>query len=269
MSQRGNVDEFLEFVARAQRSVLMLDYDGTLAPFHVDRKKAVPYAGVSGFLQQIIDRGHTRVVIVTGRDAHEISQFLPLQPMPEIWGSHGLQRLLPDGSCEMPEIPADVTEVLDSARRWLDYQGLHDLAEIKPGSIAVHWRALEEGAAQELRGKILVGWFPIAERAALKLLEFDGGVEMRVADPDKGDAVRTVLAEMDPHVPAAYLGDDLTDERAFRALTGRGLSVLVRPRQRRSVARVWLKPPEQLLGFLSRWLSAAVEKTELARSATY
>lgn len=268
MSQHENVDDFLESVGRAPRSVLMLDYDGTLAPFHVDRQKAVPYAGVASLLQQIIDKGRTRLVIVTGRDAREISQLLPLQPMPEIWGSHGLQRLLPDGSCEMPEIPAEVAEVLDSARRWLDYQGLHDLAEIKPGSIAVHWRALEESAAEELRGRILVGWFPIAERASLKLLEFDGGIEMRMTDPDKGYAVQTVLAEMDPDAPAAYLGDDLTDERAFRALEGRGLSILVRSRQRRTVAHVWLKPPEQLLDFLSRWLSA-IETTQLARSASY
>jgi trehalose 6-phosphate phosphatase len=136
MLRQENVDDFLESVARAPRSVLLLDYDGTLAPFEVDRQKAMPYAGVSNLLQQIIDSGRTRMVIVTGRDAREISQFLRLRPMPEIWGSHGLQRLLPDGTCEMPEIPADVAEVLDDARRWLDYQGLHDLAEIKPGSIA-------------------------------------------------------------------------------------------------------------------------------------
>ncbi len=268
MLHQENADDFLEVVARAPRSVLLLDYDGTLAPFEVDRQKAVPYPGLTDLLQQIIDTGRTRVVIITGRNAREISQFLRLRPMPEVWGSHGLQRLLPDGTCKMPEIPTQVAEVLDEARRWLDYQGLHDLAEIKPGSIAVHWRALEKSAAEELRGKILVGWFPIADRAALKLLEFDGGVEMRVPDLDKGDVVRTVLAEMSPYAPAAYLGDDLTDERAFRALTGRGLSVLVRPRQRRSVAQVWLKPPQQLVHFLSRWLSA-VETTRLARSATY
>ena len=113
-----------------------------------------------------------------------------------------------------------------------------------------------------------MGWFPIADRASLKLLEFDGGIEMRVPDPDKGHAVQTVLAEMDPQAPAAYLGDDLTDERAFRALAGRGLSVLVRPRLRRSRAAVWLKPPEQLLDFLSRWLTVT-EKPQLARSASY
>lgn len=267
MLQR-NIEEFLESVARAQHSVLLLDYDGTLAPFSVDRQRAVPYAGLRDLLQQIIDTGRTRLVIVTGRDAHEIDPFLRLRPAPEIWGSHGLQRLLPDGTCQMPEIPPAVAEVLDDARRWLEYQGLDDCAERKPGSIAVHWRALEQTKAEELRGRIIVGWFPIAERADLKLLEFDGGVEMRMPDLDKGDAVRTLLKETGPNVPVTYLGDDITDERAFRALSSRGLGILVRPNYRRSAAQAWLKPPEELKDFLSRWL-AATETTQLTRSASY
>jgi trehalose-phosphatase len=268
MQHQENIDEFLEAVAKASRAALLLDYDGTLAPFAVDRQRAFPYAGLTHLLQQIVETGRTRLVIVTGRDAREIDPFLRLKPAPEVWGSHGLQRLLPDGTCEMPEIPEDVAEVLDQARRWLDYQGLHHLAEVKPGSIAVHWRALEPAEADELRGKILVGWFPIADRACLKLLEFDGGVEMRMPDLDKGDAIRTVLAEVHPNTPVAYLGDDLTDERAFRALGARGLSILVRTKPRRTAAQVWLKPPEELLDFLGRWL-AATETTQLARTATY
>ena len=102
----------------------------------------------------------------------------------------------------------------------------------------------------------------------MKLLEFDGGVEMRMPDLDKGDAVRTVLQEVGPGVPTAYLGDDLTDEQAFRALGDRGLSVLVRSNARRTAAQLWLKPPEELMDFLSRWV-AATETTQLARSATY
>jgi trehalose-phosphatase len=87
-------------------------------------------------------------------------------------------------------------------------------------------------------------------------------------DLDKGDAIRTVLAEVHPNTPVAYLGDDLTDERAFRALGARGLSILVRTKPRRTAAQVWLKPPEELLDFLGRWL-AATETTQLARTATY
>ena len=268
MLHQETIDGFLEAVAKASRSALLLDYDGTLAPFSVNRQRAFPYPGLTHLLQQIADTGRTRLVIVTGRDAREIDPFLRLNPPPEVWGSHGLQRLLPDGTCEMPDIPVQVAEVLGDARRWLDYQGLHHLAEVKPGSIAVHWRALEPAEADELRGKILVGWFPIADRACLKLLEFDGGVEMRMPDLDKGDAIRTVLKEMGRNAPVAYLGDDLTDERAFRALGPRGLSILVRTKPRRTAAQVWLKPPDELLDFLSRWLAAS-ETTQLARSATY
>ena len=168
----------------------------------------------------------------------------------------------------MPDVPPRVAQTLEDAKRWLGYQGLQELAESKPGSIAVHWRALEEAEAAELRGRILVGWFPIALRESLKLLEFDGGVEMRMPDLDKGDAVRTVLGELGIGVPVAYLGDDVTDEHAFRAMGASGLTVLVRPKYRKTAARVWLRPPDELLEFLTQWLRAT-ETTPLARRATH
>ena len=260
------VEEFLKTVAAAPLSVLLLDYDGTLAPFAVDRQEAVPYEGLENLLQQIADTGRTRLVIVTGRDAREIPPLLRLHPSPEVWGAHGLQRLKIDGSCEMPEIPAGVVHALDDGKRWLADLGLEESAEMKPGSIAVHWRAVEdEEEASKLRGRVLLGWFPIAERASLRLLEFDGGAEMRMPDQDKGHAVQTVLKETEG-APIAYLGDDATDERAFQALDPVGLTVLVRPTQRRTCAQAWLKPPDELMEFLSRWLEAT-QKTPLGRSA--
>lgn len=259
------VEDFLRGVAKSPWSALLLDYDGTLAPFSVDRHHAVPYPGVTDVLQRIMDAGRTRLVIVTGREASEISPLLGLRPSPEVWGSHGLQRLRPDRACETAEIPAHVAQTLDDARRWLSYQGLEKLAEIKPGSIAVHWRRLNETAATELRSRILLGWSPMAERNSLNLLEFDGGVELRVSDFDKGDAVRTVLEEIGPDVPVAYLGDDVTDECAFQALGKRGLTVLVRPKPRRTSAQVRIRAPEDVMEFLSGWEKATA--ATIARSA--
>src|SRR5262249_7190412 len=154
--------------------------DGTLAPFVVDREHAVPYAGVSEILQQIMDTGRTRLVIITGREAHEANALLGVSPVPEVWGSHGLQRLRLDGVCELPELDPQAVQGLNDAERWLSYQGLHHLVEQKPGGLAVHWRSLDEPAVDELRARILLGWFPIADRAALAVFEFDGGVELRV-----------------------------------------------------------------------------------------
>lgn len=264
--RHGKVEEFLRRVAKAPLSALLLDYDGTLAPFSVNRHLALPYDGLTNLLQRIVDTGRTRLVIVTGRDAREVGPLLGLQPPAEVWGAHGLQRLWPDGTCEMPEIPSEVARSLDDARRWLNYQGLQDLAEVKPGSIAVHWRGFDDAAASELRGRILLGWFRIAERGSLKLAEFDGGVEMRMPGFDKGHAVHTILKEIGA-VPVAYLGDDATDEHAFRALGLNGLTVLVRPEPRRTSARIWLQAPEELLEFLARWVET-VRAPGRTRSAT-
>lgn len=259
---------FLRTVGQSPLSALLLDYDGTLAPFTVDRRRAVPYPGINAVLQEIVDSGRTRLIIITGREAHDIEPLLKIRPFPEVWGAHGLQRLSADGACEMPEIDANALQALADAKRWLAYQGLDHMAEPKPGSLAVHWRALDYNSAVELRGKILLGWFPIADRASLKIVEFDGGLELRVPDQDKSDAIKTILREIGPESPIAYLGDDLTDEPAFRALQNRGLTVLVRKEHRKTSARIWLKPPEELLDFLAQWRDAC-RTTSLARSASY
>jgi trehalose 6-phosphate phosphatase len=250
------IEAFLRSVAGATRSLLLLDYDGTLGPFRRERAQAVPYAGVSQLLEAITGTGRTRVVIISGRDAKETIELLGVQPSLEIWGLHGLQRVLPNGASETMQLDECAQQGLDAAERWLDYQQLRSTAEFKALSIAVHWRGLDASEAEEIRGRTLMGWNTIAETANLGLLEFDGGVEILPLDADKGNAVRTLLNEMDPDAPVAYLGDDLTDESAFRAVNPRGLSILVRPRSRRTAAVLWLKPPEELLDFLGRWLRA-------------
>jgi trehalose-phosphatase len=251
--QQIEVEKFISTVAEAPMSALLLDYDGTLAPFSADRKRATPYPGVTALLQKIMVSGKTRVAIITGRSAREVISLLGIDRTLEVWGSHGFERLKPGEAREMPHVDPDVSQALLEAGGWLTDQGLQHLAEFKPGGIAVHWRGFPEPSAAEVRERVLRGWFPIAQRAELSVLEFDGGVEIRVADPDKGDAVRTIIQEMSLDAPIAYLGDDATDERAFAALGSRGLSILVRPKWRRTSARLWLKPPDDLLDFLTQW----------------
>jgi trehalose-phosphatase len=96
-------------------------------------------------------------------------------------------------------------------------------------------------------------WRPIAAGGVVEVLRFDGGVELRSVGCNKQSAVKAVLSETSPDSAVAYLGDDVTDEDAFRAVKLRGLGVLVRPELRQTEADVWLKPPHELLAFLRRW----------------
>lgn len=253
---KPDLQRFFDEFSRAEQSALLLDYDGTLAPFQVERDEAVPYPGVSTLLTEIMNAGHTRVVVITGRPAQEVVGLLGIEPHPEIWGVHGLQRLRPDGYCESPHLESTATQALADADAWIDGLGIHHLAEHKPGSLAVHWRGLPPGQQSDLRKMVSLGWLPVAHRANMLMQEFEEGIEMRVQDRNKGDAVRAILAEMQPETPVAYLGDDQTDEDAFNALSDRGLRVLVRPEWRQTAANVWLKPPAELLVFLCDWLNA-------------
>jgi trehalose 6-phosphate phosphatase len=253
---QSQIAPLLQSVANAPRSALLLDYDGTLAPFRIQRDQAYPYPGVTLLLQEIVRNGRTRVVVISGREASDVLPLLNIHPQPEVWGVHGLQRVTTDGKMEMPRLDERTLSGLADADRWLDYQQLRHTAEFKAGSIAVHWRGLSKNDVQVVRSRVLLGWESIADSSGLGLLQFDGGVEIRAREADKGDAVRDFLSEIHPAAPIAYLGDDATDESAFQAIKGRGTSMLVRPVWRETAAQLWLRPPGELLDFLEQWLKA-------------
>jgi len=250
---------FVRSVALAPESALLLDYDGTLAPFHTQRDQAFPYPGVALLLQEIVRDARTRVVVITGRDVTDLLPLLNIRPRPEIWGSHGLQRLRPDGTRDMPNLDQHTLNGLSEAESWLSHKHLRHRAEFKPGGIAIHWRGLSALDAADLRARVLLGWRPIVAQNSLDLLEFDGGIEIRAPQANKGDAVRAFLNEINVDTPVAYLGDDNTDESAFQAIADRGVSILVRPEWRETSAQLWLRPPEDVIDFLGMWLKGSAE----------
>jgi len=255
-SVETQLDDFLTLVANAEQSALLLDFDGTLAPFRIDPAKVRPWAGVTDLLDKIQQTARTRLAIISGRPAEDVALQLGMARPPEIWGLHGAERMMLDGRIEFDDLRPEQRTTLDAAKVSLHAAGKTGLRlEEKWNAIAVHWRGKPEHFAQIARERTTKLLSPFADESGMKLLQFDGGVELR-AGRDKGDAVRMLLAEMPPGTPAAFMGDDITDEDAFRALAERGLGILARREWRPTAAPVWLRPPVQLRKFLSSWLQA-------------
>jgi trehalose-phosphatase len=257
LNTRIDPGEFFARVARAPVRVLMLDYDGTLAPFQVRPERAVPYPGVEDVLDDIMAAERSRVVIVTGRTVGDLVPLLNLRRRPELWGTHGWERLLPDGRGARAELDQDVRRRLNEGeRRARELARAGARVETKPASVALHWRGTSALAAARIRDALPQLWEPLAADGELELLEFDGGLELRARGCNKQNAVKAVLAETPGDAAVAYLGDDMTDEDAFHAVKLRGLAVLVRSGFRETAADVWIRPPRELIAFLSRWRDA-------------
>jgi trehalose-phosphatase len=241
--------------------ILLLDYDGTLAPFRKDRFRAYPYAGVREILAAI-QKTNTRIAVISGRPATEVVPLLGLQNI-EVWGLHGAEHLFPDGHRELAELPEATLQNLARLRTYFHKDSFGGLFEDKPNAAVMHWRGASPQKAATIREKTLSLFeslaIPPAGPGNLTLLEFESGIELR-AGPDKGSAVAAILKESDPESPVAFLGDDLTDEHAFRAINSRaknGISILIRKEKRETEATLWLRPPTELKAFLKSWQTHA------------
>lgn len=250
------IEIFFARVRMAPLSVLLTDYDGTLAPFVIDRNAAAPYPGVTEALNGLRRSGRTEIVVVSGRPVAEVTTLLGMDPAPEIWGAHGWECRTANGKKKIFPVPRHVQDVVAFYRDRLLTLTQEDQVEVKPSGVAVHWRGLSPKEQLRLREESLMLLRPTAGCAGLEVLPFDGGMELRFKGRDKGDVVSEVLATRPPGVPVAYLGDDDTDEDAFKALGKRGLTVLVRREYRPTRAELWLRPPEELLSFLQGWTNA-------------
>jgi trehalose 6-phosphate phosphatase len=253
-----NIDTFFSTLHDSPHRALLLDYDGTLAPFKKERDKAFPYPGIREILERVIQGGHTKVVIISGRRLHELVPLIGLAQLPEIWGSHGGERLMADGTYSVKRLPDRAAQLLSSFTERMEQMGLGDRLENKPLGLAVHWRGLDQTEIEEIRKGVLIQIPLDLEKEGLSIHTFDGGLELRPVGINKGEVVREILKDIGQDFMAAYMGDDLTDEDAFEAIKGRGIGILVKDELYDTKADVWLRPPEELFDFLDCWASIGV-----------
>lgn len=252
------LEEFFRSFTEGASPLLLLDYDGTLAGFRVNRFTARPWSGVRELIAEIQREGRTRIAVITGRPAHEVLTMMELESPVEVWGLHGAERLYPNGRRELEETSPAARQMLEELRERLSRDSLGGLFEDKPNAAVMHWRGHSAREARLIERRTRALFEPLAGIDGLSLLDFEAGVELR-AGRDKGGAVNAIIAEAGGGRPVAYLGDDLTDESAFRAVNEADaphISVLVRHEWRETTADLWLKPPDELKMFLKKWATA-------------
>ena len=226
------------------RLVLLSDYDGTLAEFDPDPTIPRPAADTAELLCKIASRDDLSFGIVSGRRISDLRTRTQLTPRVYLAGLHGLEIEVRSERWQHPD--------LDPARKHVRalYQRLSDLPTRVPGlliedkdaSMAVHVR----GVAPELRTQALADadacageWLKSGKLRRLTgsfVVEFLPNIAAH-----KGDATRWIVKDVEATCKqrawVVFIGDDVTDEDAFRAVKN-GMSVLVGSRETHATHRV-------------------------------
>jgi trehalose 6-phosphate phosphatase len=246
----------------AEHRLLLMDYDGTLATFQIDPLEARPIAGAAALLERIVASAGTRVAVISGRPTAQLRRLLDVGGLTFV-GEHGWEIWDPGTGLARHPLPPSVADSLVRVSAAARRERWGERLEEKRTSLVLHTRGMPEEEASRVARSF--GDLCLAEKleCGLSLQPIDGGVELRATERDKGSAVRDILSTLPPGVFSIYLGDERTDEDAFRALAGRGLGIRVGLAERPSHAQHRLAGPEEVIEFLRRW----VAEVEAARPA--
>lgn len=258
------LNAFFAKLEKTKRGILMLDYDGTLSPFKVKRETAFPYPGVKERLRLFAAHPSLRTIIISGRTVKDLLNLLQeVSPLPELWGSYGLERCFRDGTYRKEKIDKETAQRLKAAKSMGDEIVGPDRCEKKPFGVALHTRGLPKCEAERMKEEAEKRWHSLCQGSDVSLYSFDGGLEIRMRGKDKGDVVSKILQEVKEASAVAYLGDDVADEEAFDALGTGGLKILVRAEPRETLADICLRPPHEVLEFFDQCI--AILKTRVQK----
>jgi trehalose-phosphatase len=261
---------------RLGRVFLLLDYDGTLTPI-VERPEL---ALLSPDMKKLLRAATARhkVAVISGRALTNLKKLVGLRGIYYV-GNHGLEMSGPRVRFTEPKalsVRSVITRICEKLRRELkEIKGA--LIEDKGLTASVHYRMVEPGELKRLENVVKrvteahVRAGEVCLTRSKKVLEIKPAV-----DWNKGKAALWITRTVDPEerLTPVYLGDDRTDEDAFEALRGRGVTILVSRRPKRSRAKFFLKSVEEVKIFLRMLITVMppetpVFKFPLARSRIF
>lgn len=247
---------------------LFLDYDGTLAPIADTPDKAFISSKAKDLLIRFSKDKRFSIAIITGRALKDIKNKLKIEKI--IYsGNHGLEIEGPRISFTTP-VPVEYRVILSRIKDKL----IKEMSLIKGAfiedkglSLSLHFRLVDKNKQALIKTAFHETVIMYKIKGMVKTRAGKEVLEVRPAvNWDKGKVVLWLLDRQQfvlsgkPIFPV-YIGDDLTDEDAFKALKNKGLTVLVgAPKE--SCAQYYLKNQKEVADLLAGILKI---KTHYAR----
>lgn len=239
---------------------IFLDYDGTLAPIADTPQDAVIPSQTKKSLQELSMRPDCALAVISGRSLEDLKDTVGIEDIIYV-GNHGLEIEGPKIRFESPlaqEYRIILGQIKESLAKRL-YSIKSAMLEDKGLSLSIHYRLVDKDDIAKVEAIVYGVSAPYSLKNKVKIK--NGKKVLEITPPsgqDKGKAVLWLLARQKfilknkPILPV-YIGDDISDEDAFRALRDKGLTIFV-GNHRQSQAQYYLKDTKEVYEFLKRIL---------------
>jgi len=238
----------------AKRILLLLDFDGTLTPIVARPGEAELSLEMEKILKFLTRKRGFKVAIISGRSLRDLKQKIKIRNIIYV-GNHGLEIerkgkkfIHPQASKSIPTMK-ELKKILRA--RLGSISGT--IIEDKRVGVAVHYRGVKNSDVPELRRTVKQVFWQFVGKGKIRI---GYGKKMVEAKPpimwDKGKVASLIINSFREEKPLpVYLGDDKTDEDAFTALDGKGITVFV-GKSGKSKANFFLKNIREVKIFLNR-----------------
>jgi trehalose 6-phosphate phosphatase len=245
-------------VLSEKKPAIFLDYDGTLTPIVPRPEDAVISEEMKSTLKKLAQT--FTVAVVTGRDKEDVENLVGLDELVYA-GSHGYIITGPDGLFMEHQDSKKIIPQLDKIEKELE-QELEEKTrgtqlDRKRYAIGVHYRNArpeDETVVYEIVEKMISKYEGFKKGEGKKILEIKPDLDWH-----KGKAVEWILKALKLYecndIMPMYIGDDITDEDAFKSLKGKGIGVLVGGHGKHTDAEYALKNVFQVREFFERLIT--------------
>lgn len=238
--------------------LLFLDYDGTLTPIADKLENAVIPLETKYILKKISKHNNIKLAIISGRSLEEVKSLVGIKNCIYA-GNHGLEIKGPSinyknlVSVNFRPLLFEIKKELEERLSYI--KGI--LIEDKILTLSVHFRLVKIKESQIIKNTVIevINFLNIKEK--IELVFGKKVIDIRpFINWNKGEAVKLILEEQSiktNNIFPIYIGDDTTDEDAFKVLKDNGLTIFV-GKPRKSDAKFYLNNSLEVLEFLKNVL---------------
>ena len=260
--KENHIEKIVADFKKAKKRCILLDYDGTLAPYQKLPSMAAPSEELMELLKQITDDQSNEIVIISGRDVNTLEKWL---------GKLSLNMIAEHGACikyrsqawkEQMAINTEWKEQVRPLMQLFVDRCAGSFIEEKKSTLAWHYRNTNQELgfvrSRELRNSLL----QLTANTPLQVVDGSKVLEVRMVGVDKGTAAVSMINGLDPDF-ILCVGDDATDEDMFKAMRDKAYTIKIG--RANTSAEYTILSQKEVFPFLRRFIES-VEKKDLRYS---